>query len=257
MAKTKQARGVRTAPAKQQRLVEEVEAPDSKARPSDPQEFDFLPRREGHVLRESEVNRRLDHLREMLELEDQDAGLRAWMAGDELLDLYNGFAERSKDARSFTELARVALDLDPEDVREYLRIRRGASKDDARRYGRRRLSLGLRLMKRFGLQSFDALCELDLPQPDGTTIQFPSPVRRLQAALKLLDTELPTPKAEKLLEHRKEQLRLARANDPSFDGTRMRYVSRDGEPILMPGALNRMQAIALAEFILLVEGRKK
>jgi hypothetical protein len=111
-------------------------------------------------------------------------------------------------------------------------------------------------MKHFGVLSYDALCELELPQPDGTTIQFPAPVRRLQAALTLLKTDVPSPKVERLLDHRKEQLRLARAENEVFAGTRIRYASRNGEPILFPGALNRAQALALADFIYAVEDRK-
>ena len=85
MARMKQAHGVRTAPAKQQRRVEAVETPDSKARPSDPQEFDFLPRREGHELRESEIDSKARAFRGQMAREDQDAGQRAWLNGDALL----------------------------------------------------------------------------------------------------------------------------------------------------------------------------
>jgi hypothetical protein len=255
MAKKTTTNGRRPAPGRSVRQAEVVAPPEERVAPSDPQEFDFLPRREGHVLRESEIDARARAFRARMARDDQDAGVRAWLDGDALLEMYNGFAERAKGMRSFSEYARLELDLDGNDLRECLRIRRGASQEDARRYGRRRLSLGLRLMKHFGLQSYDALCEIELPQPDGTTIQFPAPTRALQAAIRLLEVEDLTPSLEKMLAHRKEALKLARVEYPELEGLRMRYVARDGDIVLEPGALGRKAALAMARVILRLEGK--
>jgi hypothetical protein len=169
--------------ATKSRSVTRPPEPSDEIRNSDPQEIPFLPRREGQAAKPRVVEILVRKLRTRLDDVDADAGLRAWEIGDELLELYKAFPERvTDDCKGFVDFARTRLDLSRADVYEFLGIRHRATRTQARELGRRRLSLGFRLMELTGVTTFKTLAGLDLPQPDGSTIRFPAPVRALQAA---------------------------------------------------------------------------
>jgi hypothetical protein len=222
-------------------------------RPSDPQEIEFLPRREGRTWGAVEVERAVRQLRDWLADEDADAGQRAWDLGDELLELYNGFPERTTDdCRAFVDFARTRLDLSRADVYEFLGIRHRATRTQARELGRRRLSLGFRLMELTGVTTFKTLAGLDLPQPDGSTIRFPAPVRALQAALLLLRVrETPAAPANLAAKARKhnDALDAARADNPVLARVRARFVVQDGKVRLRAGTLDFDEFGALAQLV--------
>lgn len=222
--------------------------------PSDPQEFDFLPVREGREWTPVEVDSHVRKTRDYFDEAEADAGLRAWRSGDMFFELYNGFSERAKGFPSFTAFVLATFDVDKAELNEFLRIRRGVkSSSEARGIGRRKLSLGLRLLARLGLETFAALRNQDLPQPDGETCRFPATVRKLQAALDLLGAKDPAPEPSRRLRtelaQRDAALRVARKSDPDLASASVKFVIHDSEVVLDARHLTAAQRRALVLFL--------
>lgn len=222
--------------------------------PSDPQEIDFLDRREGRVFHPVEVDAKVREVRERIDDLEMGGGERGWLVGDKLDEFYNGFPERAKGLPTFMALALASFDLEEEEIYEFLRLRRLFSRDQARKYGRAKCNLALQLLKKLGLESLETLLKTDLALPDGETVRFPAPVRVLKAALKLAarpaEGPAPSRKLKAEVQERNEKLKLERAENAAFEGIRAHWVARDGDAVLVPGPLTSDQAVALAKHIL-------
>jgi hypothetical protein len=234
--------------------------PTEERRTSDPQEIEFLPRREGQPARPRVIELLVRRLRTRLETDDTDAGVRAWETGDELLELYNAFPERTTDdCPRFVDFARTRVGLPRADVHEFLRVRHRTTREQARALGRKRLSLGFRLLELKGLETFEALARVDLPQPDGSTVRFPAPVRELQAAIALLDVDAPEKAPARLLATAKkhnEALSIARTEDPDLEGSKARFVVANGKLRLRAGTIGLKELYALAKHARRLEGER-
>jgi hypothetical protein len=107
-------------------------------------------------------------------------------------------------------------------------------------------------MELTGVGTLKTLSTLDLPQPDGSTIRFPAPVRALQAAILLLrlrdEPAVPASLAAKARKHN-DALALARAENPVLAGVKARFVVLDGKVRLRAGTLDFDEFGALAELV--------
>jgi len=220
---------------------------------SDPQEVDFLDRREGTVWTPREVDRGFHDLRQALGDESRDSGGHAWRVGDKATELYNGFAERARGELSFVALACRETDLEPDALHEYLRVRRRVdNEEEARTIGRAKLRLGFRLLKALGLQTFEALRERDLPQSDGSTVRFPARVRQLSEALRLLkQRSRPQPSRKLAAEavRRNGILHEARAEFPELANLRAKFVARDDDVWFESPPMSSAQQRAMAQVL--------
>lgn len=153
----------------------------------DPQEYDFLPRREGHEWGGDLVENEIREVHATLLEAEASAAVLGLRIGRRLRSLYNGFAELAKGYPTFAAFAKAVFNLAPQRTSDYLRLADAfADEHEARRIGLTRGLLGAQLLALVGVQTFAALEKHELTTESGETIFFPATRPKLKSAIRAL-----------------------------------------------------------------------